>query len=606
MSVAENKNGLKKGIIISSVVIVLLLLAVIVGLILAPGKPENSSVIVYRTADSTVIRIKDKEMAVNDSSASDFYCDEENKRVFFTVTSSSEDSLYDICCVDVIGSEISSPVIIDYAVRNVYHVLGDKIYYLKYNNRYDAFEGYECDLSSKVRRAFDTNVEGVYPFENGVFYYTKRHGDSLSLYKSENSGSANALLLPNIQSVNFYNLCEEPHIYLESFNTEKSSKELWYASPSGENKVCDNLYYANYDEYTPCGNLYYYTSSSSSLSWSYVISDEFVESDKEITKPRREDFESVNGISTAYNEEFIKYQDKLIRDEIRTAMNEMVEKYSFNAPVFTAYSVCGGKITKVCEDIDPSRVYAVADFGLPKLVYEKVALDTTSVDMATLVSIYPRNSFDDVISYAWSVVDGAVVSDGMCFACADESGCAEFRLEAFDKKSTVFSFSGDGSKLFSFIKDGSNTGARTVYCNTFGDDMMPSKEVTVSAGVTDYKITDDGIIYLKEDDGKSSGDVFAFDGKEPEKIANAASAFLLGGDGNVFSVKYNNSSSGAPSADYYLCSDGKEEQICTNANIFRFAKPDKSAFIISGELFVYSRGKSASVATGVSDIVLFV
>ncbi len=603
----KQNNKVKKLILIISGLIVAVLLVVVITKLFSINNPENSSVLVYGKANSVTVKIKDLSVEITDSTASDFYCDKENKRVFFTVASASEDNLFDLCCVQVDRSEIST-VMIDYAVKSDYRVSGGNVYYLKYNEKYSAFEGYVCDPEDKVRRAFDTNVDGVFPLGGDDFYYSKLHGDSLAFYKYENSGSVKTKLLTDVININYYPDAQKPHLFVESLNGESKNKELRYCTGEGISLVCENLAQASYDDYSAGGNLYFYTSSDNAVSWSHVISDEFVEEDKDITKPSRDDYESENGISTAYNEAFLKYQDKLIRDEIRESLNEMVEKYGFNAPVYTAYSVCDGKVMKVAEEIDPSRVYAVSDFGTPKMVYESVELDTTSVDMATLVAIYPRNSFDDVINYAWSVVDGSVISDGICFAAHSDGGELRYSLDFYDKKSTLFAFSSDGSSLFAFIKDGSNASARTVYCNSFGDDLMPLKEMTVSAGVTDYKVTENGLLYLKEDDGKTSGDVFQFVGGKTEKISNAASAFIFNGEDCVVSIKYNDSDSDILTADYYLCRNGKEELICENAlpSAFRFILPEKAAYVAGGALCVYNGGKTAQVDTDVKEIILFV
>ena len=54
--------------------------------------------------------------------------------------------------------------------------------------------------------------------------------------------------------------------------------ELYIAYTDTEPElICDNTYSVMYDHYKPGGNLYYFTSSTESVSWTDVISDEYAE-----------------------------------------------------------------------------------------------------------------------------------------------------------------------------------------------------------------------------------------------------------------------------------------------------------------------------------------
>ncbi len=612
MEINGNKKSYgnsKKVLIISIIFIIVILTVIVVSLLLSKSNTENNSIIVYNTDSATVIRIDSYSVEITEKSASNFTSDKANKRVFYTLESSHTDNLYDLCYVQVKGSEISKPAIIDYAVRDNYSIIDGKAYYLKYNKTHDAFEGYICDLENKTQTCFDLNLDNIYPLKDlNEFYYTKYHADSLSLYKCSD-GVTEGPLYSNIKSIYSYNNCDKPHILFEtSQNHNDSLTDLFLISAEGEKNICDSTYFVDYDRYKQDGNLYYYSSPDNTVSWSYVISDNYVESDKEIVKPNREDYESEMGVSAGYNEDYLKYQDKLIRDEIRLALNTAVAEKGFNAPVYTAYSFSNDRIYKLAEKLDPSRVYSVSENGTPKIVYDNIVLTTADIDMSTLVTASLRNNLDSVIKYAWSVIDDNVYSNGICLAVSGETESVVHPIDSFEKESTLFSFSQDGERLFAFVKDDNFGSTSTVYCFNFNEKLLPEKEISVSTNVSNYRILNSSVIYMKEDVGKKTGDIFEFDGTESVKLSNAASAFSVYGD-SIIAIKNSKTLNNSDVADYYFLNQGTETLIGENVlpTSFVCLKDGRVAFI-SGEnnkLLVYYNYECGTVAENVTSIVLF-
>lgn len=600
-----------KRIVFASLIAVTVILAVvIISVLIGKLKPQNNSIIVYRNNSSHVVRIDGLSVSVSDSSASNFIADKENKRVLYTVDSSYADNFYDLCYISVDGSEIIGPTIIDYAVKYDYTLIDDNVYYLKYNKSQDAFEGYVCDLEKKTRTSFDINLDGIYPLkESETFLFTKYHADSLSLYKYT-GGKVEGPLYSQIKEVHAYNDCSNPHVLFETSQGHSDSlTDLIEFSADGEKLLSDSTYYVDYDRYKQGGNLYFYSSDKNSVSWSYVISDSFVESDKEIVKPNRDDYESEMGVSTDYNEDFIKYQDKLIRDEIRTALNQAVAESGFDAPVYTAYAYSQGKTFKLTEKVDPSRVFAVSEKGAPKIVYDNAVLTPSDVDMSALVNISLRNDLDDVIDYAWSVLADNVYSEGLSVAVSSAESNRTYPLDFYNKKSTLFSFSQDGERLFAFVKDDNFGSTSTVYCNNFNADLSPIKETAVSAGVSGYKVINGSVVYMKEDIGKNTGDIYEFNGNENVKLSNAASAFSASGE-HVIVIKNNETLKNSDVADYYFVHGGNEVLIAENVLASSFTcTPDGRVAFVSGDdnsLYFYFDSEKSVIDENVTSIVLFV
>lgn len=611
MEHTERKKISKKMIITLSAaaaIIVLLGLVVIISQIASTNNPENNGFLVYRRGGEIIARINGKERAVTDMSAQNFKCDEENERIIYTVASSRYDGLYDLCYIEKDRSELLDPKIIDVGIEENFNVVSGKIYYLKKNTSAGANDGCVCDIDNGKIEAFSANVENIYALDgSNKLYFTKMHGANKVLYSYENETPKE--ICRDIVNVFCYNDTEKPHIiYERKSNINVGMTELYIAySDSEPELICDNTYLVMFDDYSAGGNLYYYTSSKESISWSAVISDEYAESDKTVTKPVRDSFFAILGISAEYNEALRKYQDKLVRDEIRAALNESVENGEFSAPVFTAFAYNSQGTFKIAEKIDPKNVYTVSDFGNPQIIFENTEITANQTDMGTLVSIAQRSTMREVIEYARSLVNESVKSKGMAFAGCCDSGAFSYELQGYDRRKTLFSFSESGSRIFAFVRD-TNGERLSLYTNSINDNLMPSACINVDNGLSSYRVVEDAVIYLKADTGKNTGDLYSFDGEKSVKLSNAASAFTVKNPENIIILKGNNVSHSNPTADYYVF-DG-EEEIPVDSNIivstFNVEESGKAAYITGDKsLKIYYRGKNSLIADSADEILMF-
>ncbi len=615
MEITEGKRkNIKTLIAIAAAVIIVTCVFVVIFQVLSGTRAENNSIVVYRSGGEIFVRIDDKQQTVSNMGADNFKCDEENGRVFFTAQSSQSDGLYDLYYIQKDRSELNKPKIIDTGIKNGFDVISGKVYYLKLNAHAGANDGCVCDIENNKIEVFASNVDSIYALDTqSKIFFTKMHGDNKVLYSYENETPKE--ICRDIVSVFSYNNTERPHIlYERKSQINAGMTELYIAYADSEPEmICDNTYLAMFDDYTAGGNLYYFTSAKESISWSAVISDEYAESDKTVTKPERRDYHSIlgfffQGVSAEYNEALREYQDKLVRDEIRAALNESVEKGEFSAPVFTAFAYNSNGTFKIAEKIDPKNVYTVSDFGEPKIIFESTEIIANQSDMGTLVSIAQRSNMAEVIKYARSLVDESVESNGMAFAAYGENGAVEYGLPDYDNKKTLFSFSENGSRIYAFVRD--TKGERlNLYTNLISDTLVPSSGENIDTGISSYNILDDSVLYMKADMGKNTGDLYSYNG-EKTKLSNAANAFTVENSKDIIILKEHDLQGSNPTADYYIYND-EEELIGTNIIVssFIFTDTQKAAYISGDDdgnsLYIYSNGDSVPVAENVNEILLF-
>ena len=319
---AKLRANIKIVIAALAALVVIICAVVVITQVVGSKSAQNTVTAVYKREGKSVVRIAGQELVIDDTTADDFACDKEHGRVFYRVNSASSDSLYDLCYVELKKGEITAPRIIDYGVEKDYGVSNGKVYYRKFNRSIGADDGCVCDPGDKKISTFAENVSTVYTLDGASeIYFIKMHGDTRVLYRFDGEQPTEAAR--NVVGVYTYNGVDKPHIIFEKKSqTVNGATEIYIAEAGGQPAlICDNAVSVMYDNYRPGGNLYYFTSSDESVSWSYVISDNYEESDKSVTRPRRTDFFSFFGVSADYNKALREYQDKLIRDEIRAALN---------------------------------------------------------------------------------------------------------------------------------------------------------------------------------------------------------------------------------------------------------------------------------------------
>ncbi len=604
-------------IICIGVILVAVMSFLIMRALLRNSDVDTNRIAVYRKNGETIIDINGLKSSCDGLDTSSFTINEQAERVFFTAASAYDDELFDLyyCEINNLG-EIIQPKLIDFAIQGNFSVnyKGNRVYYLKYNNDIAANEANVFDLSQKSITSISGNVSEMYvlPVQEEV-YFTKMHTDTKVLYVY--TGEAPKEICRGVSNIMLYSDCETPHVVFEEKPLDGSAGTNLYIAYSGQEPklIAQNVTNIMYDQYEPGGNIYYFKSKQQDVSWTSVIADEYRESDANVTKPVRSDFFSFFGISAGYNEALREYQDKEIRDEIRTALDTAFTQGAFAAPVYTACAYDGKNCVELTNEVDPASVYSVCKWGSPKIIYESKELKAANTDISALVSIAQRSNLDEVINYASSIVSSGIKSKGMALSVYTDSGSAQYPLNGYDTKKTLFSFSKGGDRFFAFVKDGVSEKV-VVYASALGGKALePSSPLTVDTNVASYVFTDQEMLYLKLDSGKNYGDLFSFTDGGKTKIFNAVSAFLVRGSFGVTALKNYKGSPGEPVADYYTMLDGKETLVDKGIIISSFSADSygRMAYLLpgqngsAGEFRMFENGVIVSIDEDVSEIIAF-
>ena len=255
-----NEKRFKFFVAFSAVIILLIALIFIIFSLFSADKSINNSVFIYKNDKGSVIKIDNLEYEISESTADNFKCDSYNKRVYYTVTSSYSDGLFDLYYIEKDRSELTKPKIIDYGIEEDYILNSGKIFYLKNNLQADALDAFCCDIDKSEIKTFSSNVENIYPLENSdTVYFIKMHGSEHVLYKY--TGETPIEVSRNITDIHLFNECDNPHIlYEKKSQIYNEMTELYRAEAEGSPElICDNTFDVLYDYYSADGNLYYFT-----------------------------------------------------------------------------------------------------------------------------------------------------------------------------------------------------------------------------------------------------------------------------------------------------------------------------------------------------------
>ncbi len=617
---AEKTKSLNKTV---KIVMVSLFAAVLVGVCIfviklcldAKSGVPDSFAAVYKKDNVTVVNISGDKLTIDRSDCINIDYSEKTKRLFCLVPSAvagEGNEVYDLVYTeyDKQKSALKDLTIIDIGVAPEYFISddGNFVYYRKYNGKDNAFEGTVCALDSNSITSFASNVNELFVFtSDNTVYFTRPHADSRVLYRFD--GDKMSEICRNIVSVNLYNNCDNPHIIFESLNDDGYSKSLFIADTDGNELISDSVAAVLYDEYLPHSNLYYFSSDSQEVSWSQIISDNYLESDEALERPVREDYVSVyGGTASGYIEALEAYQDKMIRDEIRQSLDTSFADGTLIAPIYTAYAYTGEEIYKLADSVNPEYVYAAEAYGTPRIIYESTVIEGEITDISTLVNIAARSDLDDVIAYACNLIGSAVLSEGLVVSCAGAAEPYSCSLEDFNKSTTLFNFFGDSGDFFAFERD--KTGDTSITFNSVNPDTAKLESVSVEKNASSYCLFDDELVYLTLDVGKNSGDVYSFSNGKKIKIFNAANAFFRRGDG-IITVKNYTDNNGKAVAEYYLIKDGEQQLLSNNVLTDSFfTDSDMNAVFLrqtefSTELILYGNGSFETLDTDVEEILVF-
>lgn len=566
---------------------------------------------VYQSSDGMVADLSGKTFVINNDSAGGFHYDKKSGRLYYTVPSSFKTGTFDLCYFSPDeSSKGSDAVLVDYGIDELYYLSsdGNKLFYIKTSEKSGVREGCVFDTVNKKITSFVQNAERMYPTgTDNMIFFTRLHSSDRVLYSYSCGDDAPIELARGIQRLESFEKENTVRLIYECRSEDGSGTALNMVKP-GERPVliCPKAESVIYDGYEAGGNLYYFTKTDSGIAWKQVISDNLYDSDSKLEEPKKSDFFSFFGFSLGYNTAKAEYDRKVERDELRKALDTAFSPDPVNTPMCDAYVYNDSKSVKLAGSVSPESFKAGSSENSPKLVFASTSISSTGLDLSDIYSYSRQNGIEEAVKYA-----SARVTDGMTQSGLKVAVCYEGAVSVYDMTghpdSADFSFTPDGAALYSFSRN--VNGNYSVMSASFSDMLKPTAAEKVDTDVSDYRVDDNGLTYLKISGGAACGDLYSVKGGQKAVISNSSYAFASRGTGEIYSFKNYSSSGSNIFADYYSCGTDGEKLLVPDGRIDSLVVGESGKTCLLGRdgsgysLFVCTPDGADEICDSVSKII---
>ena len=520
--------------------------------------------------------------------------------------------------VDKKGSVIVSGTDSDWQTdKNVSYV-----YYTKTEKKSVKYYAYDTQ-TGKTDLVVSDAVEFYIPPSGDVIYFTRETSDGKALFRKAFGEDAESMA--DIENIKSFSNDEILEVFYTVKNRDDDSDSLTLYKVSGASapvKISDKISEVYLDDYEIGGNLYYFIKTESDFNWQDIVEDNYSDYDATLKKPEKGDYLVTKGFifkrttvdEAAYNSAMQKYSQKLLRDEIRQALNST--KFSLALPSEYKIMVYDGNISKqLAGGIKLENLLAFSKTGAPRIVFSKKGID--SQKKLTMDSLYKTASESGVDYAVDSVMDlldkGYEITNAVKYAWFDGNKTLEYELNtAYDTTDANYIFAGR-DKLFAAVK--ADDTHYELYCSDIDSDSI-SKGVAFASGVTSYDAYGDTVFYYAESEN-ATNDLYEYKNGAVNPVCENCTDYFVRESGDVVAFKGVFNDSVLQSVDIIVYKNGKSQTVDKNVSYKYFLIEDSYfAYITNyqsaaasdsqapkgGEMKVYSDGKAKTVDSGVTDI----
>lgn len=550
----------------------------------------------------------------------------DGSKLVYSQDTASKTGKYDIRVIDFTkrssvdkkGSVIVSGTDSDWQTdKNISYV-----YYTKTEQKSVKYYAYDTQTGKTDLVVSDVSDFFIPPSGDTV-YYTRQTSDGKALFRKAFGEEAESL--NDIQNIKSYSDDELLEIFYTVKNSDEDSDTFTLYKVSGANepvKIADSISEVYLDDYEIGGNLYYFIKTQSEFNWQDVVDDNYADYDATLQKPDKSDYLITKGFifkrttvdEAAYNAAMQKYSQKLLRDEIRQALNST----KFSLAIASEYQIMvyDGNISKqLAGGIKLENLLAFSKTGAPRIVFSKTGID--SKKKLTMDSLY-KTASDSGVDYAVDSVvnllsEGYEITNAVKYAWFDGNKTLEYELKTGYNASSADYIFADRSKLLAAVK--SDAAHYELYCSDINSESV-SKGTVFASDVISYEVHGDALLYYSESQNGTS-DLYEYKGGAVNPICESCADYYVRESGEIVAFKGIFSDSVLRSVDIVLYKDAKAQSVDKNASYKYFLIKDSYfAYITNyqnaaasdsqapkgGELKVYTDGKSQTVDSGVTDV----
>lgn len=542
---------------------------------------SSNQAVVYKKSDGIFLTAKEKTVKLNVTDDSVVKITDDGRYLIYTVPSAKISKKYDlyICNLEKSSKVKKGPILTDYGIEPSFKYNDGILYYSKADTKTEAIMTYRYDIRRKKAEEIDFGVEDLYISKStDTVYYTKKFSDSKALYEYTHKNGYKELAKP-VKSVHFYDNTKESELLYEIGSAKEITSEIYKCVP-GENsvKIATDVSKVFYDDYKIGNNLYYLVEKKVPTSWQGIIDDETAETDKKMTRPNKDDYRFIFGVSFQYTIDMEKYNAKLLRDEVRAYLNKETKK-ELSTASYDLYVHADDVSTQIADSVASDTIYAMAASGLPRVIYSGTKINPCGKSVSDFTDNIEKRKFSLIKPEIDEALKGCIVETGLTYA--DSKGL-NIKLKDIDAKNTEFIFSKAENEFFTKVTL-EDKKMFTVYRNLIVNKNLSDPE-KIAANVKQAKYVDGILWYLKHDTDLKSGDLHKYEDGVTERIDTQVNSFTIHGNREVYLYKNLNKNDGEDIVSLYFC-DGKKSKLVSQS-----VDPEQLMFKGSGAMFIRKSG----------------
>lgn len=624
----KGKKRFKKSKLIRVAVVALLVFAVALGAYCAFfrfDKLSHTAEAIYQKSSAVNIVLENGKTIELDS-VNQIKLSDDGKTVVYSQDTSSKTGKYDIRVIDLTrrSSVQNKGSVIAGGIDENWSCTNDGAYVFYVSSEDSSSKCYSYDTKTKKTLLISSGIEEIYaPPIGSVVYYTRSISGKEELYRTAIGEEPE--FISDVSAVRAFKDEEK----LEIFFTVKDASaqdDIAYSlykitADNTAQKISDGVSEVYLDDYEIGGNLYYFVKSASKLNWKDFVSDPYEEYDSMLQKPDKGDylvtkgfiFKSTKVDEAAYNDALGTYQKKLVRDDIREALN----KLDLGLAVSAEYKVRvydGSASREIANGVKLENLLAFAQTGAPRVIFNKTEIDSSKrTDMDKLYSIAAKDGTENAIDYVTGLLGKEYETTSGCkYAKYDGNKVLEYDFSpGYDASKATFLFASKEA-VFAAVK--SDETSFDLLFSTVSDKAITSSS-KIASSVTSFEADGESLFYTVKSENGNDLYICGKDGKSQTVCKNCAQYFIID-SGNVIAFKYSEKSQNG-SGDVLLYSNGKAEAVDENADLKHFVcKGNNFSYItnyktaaatdseaeIGGEMKLYSNGKVKDIDSGVTNI----
>lgn len=613
----QRENKMIKLVIIVILFSSLLLVAIIVFSSKAGVVSENSYSIIYLRSGEEIFQCSNGSFSID-------YIDNQNLQIayddsFMAYLSHSKSGKSSI---DLFGCSLTNKrnvkkggFLIDTSVSDkiILSQNGKFLAYKKKNPYSGEVSSFLYNVKKKSNKKLDLNYKDIYFFNGTDFaYLTVKNGNSLDFYKFSFSGSPE-LLLEDISEPKFFNKDNEQVLFIESQKGENDCFSLYIVGNDGSIElISKNAISALYDKYVIGGPLYYLTPSEKQNVSEELIVDDLKSDDEKIVEPNRKDYKFYFGYSYSFRKDYVIYEQKVRRDELRQAIARSASSgtYSFSASDCHAYIQEKKENISLIYGVSAENIVAVSNFSnFSAIIAKDYGFKGEVKKFSEFSKMLDKRELEDVVGVVLNFLDEAGSYKGLKLYTRENSEGFDFFVDENYLVDIDVNFASKSSSFF--VSYELADGKRTLFEIVLSSKGLSQKKV-LSNSVSVYDFSDNSAWFIDNSDDQT-GELYKYQDSQVLPVLETCNYFFCLANDKVLALRNINNNQSISLADLYYIDDDAPRLIGEDVDLqlLRFKGESKIAFvkdydeIYGGLLRIYNNEELKTISDSVSKIMVF-